>query len=154
MKTKNQLLLRSEAARTELQRSTGMDHLSYHLMVLEAGCACLDQTLRPVDATIGREVVEAYRQHLYTQGWWVWFELFWRSFEVRIWAEWSGPESLVPRQSDAWRRAELIKEASTLYFTSYYQHGLDQWLKYLEEKGQLAIPMPKAKHTAPQHQAQ
>jgi hypothetical protein len=150
---KNQLIIRSEAARAELQRSTGLDDLSYHLMVLEAGCACLDQTLRPVNASVGAEAVQAYRTHLYAQGWWTWFELFWRQFEIRLWAEWSGPESIVPLQSDDWRRESLHKEASTLYYTDYYHHAFDHFLKMLEERGQLAIPMPKGQHE-PQCQQQ
>lgn len=153
MKTKNQLLISSEAARAELQRATGMDDLTYHLMVLEAGCACLDQTLRPVNASVGADAVQAYREHLYAQGWWTWFEYFWRSFEVRLWAEWRGPESLVPRQSDAWRREQMHKEASTLYYTAYYHRAFEHFLKMLEANGGLRITLPAQTHPQLQQHA-
>lgn len=143
---KNALITKSEQARTRLMEGTGMDDLAYHLMVLEAGCACLDQTLRPVGAAVSSEAVELYRDHLVRQGWWTWFELYWRSFEIRLNAEWSGPESLVPAQPDAWRRAELEKEASTLYYTDHYHRAFDHFLKMLEEAGQLTITMPKGQH--------
>lgn len=142
----NALITRSEEARAALQQASGMDDLSYHLMILEAGCHCLDKTLQPVGAGLSSKVVELYREHLYKQGWWTWFEMFWRAFEVRIWAEWICPESLVPQQSDAWKRETLHNEASTLYYTSNYHHAFDLFIKMLEERGQLTIPIPQ---TAP-----
>lgn len=137
----NELIKRSNEARMGLRAQTGMDDLTYHLMILESGCTCLDNTLRPVNAAVSRRAVEEYRSHLSREGWWTWFEMFFRSFEIRIWAAWTAPDSLVPYQTDQWRREELVKQASTLFYTGHYHTGFDHFLKMLEERNALRITL-------------
>ena len=138
----NALIERSEKARAELMNAAGMDELTYHLMVLEAGCKALDETVRAVGATVNDELREVFRAHLTKQGWWTWWEMLWRSFEVRLAAEWTGPDSLVPAQSPEWKRQRLHEEALTLYYTDHYHRAFDLWLKMLEDRGAHRIPVP------------
>ncbi len=148
----NALITRSEEARAQLLASSALDDLSYHLMILEAGCRCLDETLRPVGTTVSEAMRDLYRDHMVKEGWWTWFELFWRGFEVRLAAEWFGPESLVPRQSAEWQRQRLHEEALTLYYTDHYHRAFDMWLKMLEERGAHSIAIPIELQPLPKHQ--
>jgi hypothetical protein len=135
----NALIERSNEARASLLAATAMDELSYHLMILESGCQCLDDLVRPV-GTISKEACNQYRDHLGAIGWWTWYELQWRSFEVRLAAEWFGPESLVPHQSEKWKREALMKEAYTLRYTAHYVRSFDLWMKMVEDKRVLVLP--------------
>lgn len=144
----NALIKRSEEARAQLQHGAAMNDLDYHLMVLDAGCACLDELVRPLGVTASEEASNAYRRHMVRVGWWTFFELQWRHFEIRLAAEWYGPESLVPLQSEAWRRQRLIAEARSMQHTARFWRTFEIWLKQLEEKGQATLILPPA--TAPQ----
>ena len=135
----NALIKLSDEARAQLLRATGLDELEYQLLILESGCQHLDELVRPV-GTISRETCELYREHLCTIGWWTWYEHTFRAFEVRLASEWFGPESLVPFQSDQWRRERLLAEAYSLRHTQQYLRAFDVWLKLLEDKRVLVIP--------------
>jgi len=143
----NALIEKSNVARAAMQAATGMDDLSYHLMILESGCQCLDELVRPV-GTISAEARIQYRYHLGAIGWWNWYEMQWRAFEVRLSAEWFGPGSLVHHQPAEWKRERLIKEAYTLRYTAQYARGFDLWMKLVEEKKVLVIPtvQPQTQH--------
>lgn len=145
----NALIQKSNEARAQLLALTGLDELDYHLLILESGCQCLDELVRPV-GTLDKEICELYREHLGRIGWWTWYEYAFRAFEVRLAAEWTGPESLVPHQDKAWCRAEFLKEAYTLRHTGHYAHAFDAWLKMKEEGGTLKMNIPAAKATQTQ----
>lgn len=147
----NALIQKSNEARDQLLALTGLDELDYHLLILESGCQCLDELVRPV-GTLDKETCELYREHLGRIGWWTWYEYTFRAYEVRLAAEWTGPESLVPHQDKAWCRAEFLKEAYTLRHTSHYAHAFDAWLKMKEEGGKLKMNIPAAKATQTQMQ--
>ncbi|MCW5900464.1 MAG: hypothetical protein KIT10_14465 [Flavobacteriales bacterium] len=149
----NALIQRSNEARTGIQEATGMDDLSYQLLILESGCQCLDDLVRPV-GTVSLEACSQYREHLAAIGWWTFYEMAWRAFEVRLWAEWFGPESLVPHQPNDWKREALLKEAYTLRYTAHYARAFDLWMKMVEGKSVLVIRPPadtKNEQTQPQH---
>lgn len=135
----NALIQRSNEARAAIQAATSMDDLSYQLMILESGCQCLDDLVRPVDDTTKEDCVR-YRDHLASIGWWTWYELVWRAFEVRLWAEWSGPESLVALQPARWKRKRLLDEAYTLRHTRQYNASFDNWMTLVKEKKIKALP--------------
>lgn len=144
----NALIKLSEEARAQLQQATAMPDLDYHLLVLETGCQCLDDLVRPV-GTVSQDAREKYRDHLSAIGWWSWYEMQWRSMEIRVAAEWYGPESMVPQQTDAWRRERLLTEARTMRYTYHYARAFDTWMKLLEDKKALILP---AIPTQPEHQ--
>ena len=135
----NALIKLSNEARAQLQAAAGLDDLDYHLMILESGCQCLDDLVRPV-GTRSKEARDLYRNHLEAIGWWTWYEHTFRAFEVRLAAEWFGPESVVPFQPQAWCRKHLIDEAYTLRYTPHYGRAFDTWMKLVEDKRVLVIP--------------
>ncbi len=135
----NALIKLSNEARAQLQATTGMEDLEYHLLILESGCQCLDDLVRPV-GTISKEACALYRNHLGAIGWWTWYEHTFRAMEIRIAAEWFGPESVVPMQDDKWRRKRLLSEAYSLRYTAQYQRAFDTWMKIMEDKRVLTIP--------------
>lgn len=137
----NALITKSNEARAQLMAFTGLDELEYNLLILESGCQCLDELVRPV-GTLSQETCDLYRQHLGTIGWWTWFEYTFRAFEVRLAAEWTGPESLVPNQARTWCRKTFLDEAYTLRYTARYTHSFDTWLKLVEEGGKLKMHIP------------
>ena len=135
----NALIQRSNEARAAIQAATGMDELDYHLMILESGCQCLDALVQPV-GTISKEACIQYRAHLGAIGWWTWYEMQWRAFEVRTAVEWTGPEGLVPHQPAEWKRKRLLNEAYTLRYTAHYARAFDLWMKMVEDKRVLVLP--------------
>lgn len=139
----NQLMRMSTEARAQLQEATGLDDLDYNLLLLETGCACLETLVRPVNVAVSQEASDAYREHMAHMGWWSWFEMQWRQWEIRMAAEWFGPESLVPHQDNAWRRERLLAEAASMHRTERYWRAFDVWVKLLEEGGALRITLPK-----------
>lgn len=153
----NALVTRSEEARKRLMEAAGIDELAYHLMILEAGCNCLDELVRPVNTTVSAEACQVFRAHLEKQGWWTFFELQWRHFEIRLEAEWFGPESLVPFQAEQWRRERLMTEVLTMHRTSRFWRVFDIWLKTLENEGRAHVVLPPAQpadqpQPIPQHE--
>lgn len=134
----NALIKLSNEARAQLMQATGMDELEYNLLILESGCQCLDELVRPV-GTISKEACDLYRSHLGTIGWWTWYEHTFRAFEVRLAAEWFGPESLEKHQCAEWLRKRLLDEAYSLRYTAQYQRSFDAWMKLVEEKKVLRI---------------
>ncbi len=146
----NALIKLSDEARAQLQATTGMDELEYHLLILESGCQCLDDLVRPV-GTISKEACDLYRNHLGAIGWWTWYEYTFRAMEIRIAAEWFGPESVVPLQGDQWRRKRLLEEAYSLRYTAQYQRAFDAWMKQVEKKRVLVLPpIPEPETQQPQ----
>ncbi len=146
----NALIKLSNEARVQLQRAAGMDDLEYHLLILESGCQCLDDLVRPV-GTISQDARDMYRNHLGAIGWWTWYEHTFRAFEIRLASEWFGPESLVPLQDKAWCRKGLIAEARTLRYTAHYQRAFDTWMKLVEDKRVLTLPPLQTLQPKPQH---
>lgn len=116
-----------------------MDELDYHLMILESGCQCLDDLVRPV-GTISKEACDLYRNHLGAIGWWNWYEHTFRAFEVRLAAEWFGPESVVAHQPATWCRKTLLLEAYTLRHTAHYARSFDAWMKMVEDRRVMVLP--------------
>lgn len=135
----NALIKLSNEARTQLMAATCLDELEYHLLILESGCQCLDDLVRPV-GTISKEACDLYRNHLGAIGWWTWYEHTFRAFEVRLAAEWFGPEGLEKHQPPAWLRKRLLAEAYSLRYTAHYQRAFDAWMKLVEDKKLLRIP--------------
>lgn len=138
----NALITRSEEARAHLMRTTGMDDLTYQLMILEAGCTCLDELMSEAGAKASDEAREAYREHIQRIGYWTFFELQWRAFEVRLEAEWYGPESIVPLQSNAWRRERITCEAQTMHRTQQFWNAFELWLTKLAQAGLSHVTLP------------
>lgn len=139
----NALIRRSEQARAVLQADADMDDLDYQLMVFEAGCAALDDMVRPVNA-VDPKLGQEYREQLTNLGWWTWWELEWRRAEIRISIEWMDEESLVSLQTPFWKRARLLTEAKGLRKTKQYQDSFELWLKILDDT------LPKL-NNQPQH---
>lgn len=129
----NALIKLSNEARAQLQAATGMDELEYHLLIMESGCQCLDDLVRPV-GTISKDACDLYRNHLGAIGWWTWYEHTFRAFEVRLAAEWFGPESLERSQPQEWLLKRMLDEAYSLRYTAHYQRAFDTWMKLVEEK--------------------
>jgi hypothetical protein len=137
----NALITRSNEARAQLMAATGLDDLEYNLLILESGCQCLDDLVRPV-GTLSKETCELYRHHLSDIGWWTWYEYTFRAFEIRLNTEWNAPASPVPQQDAQWCRRRFLDEAYTLRHTAYYDRAFDTWLKLIEEGGKLKLTIP------------
>lgn len=140
----NALIAKSNEARAILQEATGLDDLEYHLLVLETGCTALDELVRPT-GTISEDARLMYREHMVAIGWWTWYEMTWRAFEVRLAAEWTGPESLIPHQPTQWKRERLLAEAHSLHRTAQYDRAFEVWMKMIEDRRVLTIPPAPAK---------
>ena len=135
----NALITRSNEARAQLMAATGMDELDYHLLILESGCQVLDELVRPV-GTISKAACDAYRDHLGAIGWWNFYEYAFRALEIRLAAEWTGPESLVPHQPAEWCRKTLMMEAYSFRYTAQFGRALDAWLSGVESRLALHLP--------------
>lgn len=146
----NALITRSNEARAQLRQATGMDELDYHLLILESGCQCLDNLVRPV-GTISKEACELYRDHLGAIGWWTWYEHTFRAMEIRLAAEWFAPESLATHQPAKWWRKRMLEEAYTLRHTAHYARAFDAWMKLVEERRVLTLPPVQTLQPQPQH---
>ncbi len=130
---KNSFLRMAEESRREIMAATGMDELGYYLAVLEGGCRFLE-ALVPDRQGLSHEVVRLYREHITALGYWSWWEYAFRSMEIGLVGLWNSEGSVVPYQTEEWKRANFLEHVHGMWHNRVTQHQLEVWFKTIEPK--------------------
>lgn len=138
---RNSFIELAEQSRLVLMRETGMDDLDYHLMILEGGCAYLEELVQPRGASSpSPELHQLYREHLTAIGYWAFYEFLFRHLEIGVASDWMREGALEPLQTTDWKRQRLLAEVQALHTNRMANNLLDAWLKELGPKRTLRIP--------------